>query len=56
MDISDPQFEKVEIEVLTDDLCSIYGCDRCPGHVVSADGTPVFCDREPNVSGIMSEP
>jgi hypothetical protein len=46
VDISDPQFEKVEIEVLTDELCSMYGCDRCPGHVASVDGTPVFCDHD----------
>jgi len=30
-------------EVATDDLCSVYGCDRCPGFVKSADGDFVFC-------------
>jgi hypothetical protein len=33
----------VDIEVATDDLCSVYGCDRCPGFVKSVEGEYVFC-------------
>jgi hypothetical protein len=33
----------VDIEVATDDLCSVYGCDHCPGFVKSADGEFLFC-------------
>ena len=33
----------VDIEVATDDLCSVYGCDRCPGFARSDGGEYVFC-------------
>jgi hypothetical protein len=36
-----------EIELLTEDLCGIYGgCELCPGHVAAEDGTPIFCTHE----------
>jgi len=35
-----------EAETLTEDLCAVYGSDRCPGWVKSDDGTPVFCTQE----------
>jgi hypothetical protein len=34
------------VEVLTEDLCAVYGCDRCPGSVKGEDGTPVFCTHD----------
>ena len=41
--MSDSGWIDVNIEVATDDLCSVYGCDRCPGFVKSADGEFLFC-------------
>jgi hypothetical protein len=35
-----------KVDVLSEDLCAIYGCDRCPRWVKSEDGTPVFCTHE----------
>lgn len=35
-----------EVKALTEDLCAVYGADRCPGWVKSDDGTPVFCTQE----------
>jgi hypothetical protein len=40
------EMEETDIEVITEDLCAMYGCERCPGHVTSDDGTPVFCTHE----------
>jgi len=37
-----------EIEVLTEDLCAVYGCERCPGWVKDSYGTPVFCTHDCN--------
>lgn len=42
--MSGVEIEKVD--VLSEDLCAIYGCDRCPRWVKSEDGTPVFCTHE----------
>lgn len=36
----------VNIEVATDELCSVYGCDRCPGFLKTEDGQIVLCDHE----------
>jgi hypothetical protein len=36
----------VDIEVATDDLCSVYGCDFCPGFAKSDNGEYVFCVHE----------
>jgi hypothetical protein len=35
-----------EIEVVAEDMCAVYGCNRCPGWVKAGDGTPVFCTHE----------
>jgi hypothetical protein len=32
----------VNIEVVTDDLCSVYGCNGCPGFVKTEDGQLPF--------------
>jgi hypothetical protein len=34
------------IEVVAEDLCAIYGCERCPGCLKDSYGTPVFCTHE----------
>jgi hypothetical protein len=47
IDMSDSgEWESVNIEVTTDDLCSVYGCNACPGFVKTEDGQFVFCDHE----------
>jgi hypothetical protein len=33
----------VDFEVATDDLCSVYGCDHCPGFLGTEEGEFVFC-------------
>lgn len=33
-------------EVISEDLCAIYGCEQCPGAVKDAYGTPVFCTHQ----------
>ena len=38
------EWESVNIEVATDDLCSVYGCTACPGFLKTEDGQFVFCD------------
>ena len=39
--------EGAEIELLTEDLCRIYGsCALCPGHVTYEGGIPIFCTHE----------
>jgi hypothetical protein len=35
-----------EIEVVTEDLCAVYGFDRCPGWLKDSFGTPIFCTHE----------
>jgi hypothetical protein len=37
------------VNIAGDDLCSVYGCDRCPGFVKSAYGGLgglVFCSHD----------
>lgn len=41
-----PEFEEVEIDVITEDLCEMYGCDRCPGIVTTEAGLPILCVHE----------
>jgi hypothetical protein len=34
------EWVSVNIEVATDDLCSVYGCSACPGFVKTEDVLP----------------
>lgn len=38
--------EVEEVDVVTEDLCVIYGCELCPHFLKSENGTPVFCTHE----------
>jgi hypothetical protein len=40
------EWVSVNIKVLTDDLCSVYGCTACPWLPEDGDGQFVFCDHE----------
>ena len=35
-----------EIDVVTENLCVIYGCELCPHFLTSEDGTPVYCTHD----------
>jgi hypothetical protein len=41
--MENPDFETVEIDVVTEDLCEVYGCDNCPGIVTTENAIPVLC-------------
>jgi len=38
--------ETQEIEVITENLCAIYGCDLCPCWLRTKYGTTVVCKHE----------